>query len=98
MIPAAAISMPLVLEAYDPAALKLQAGQLAALEEMQELFVQMLGEPPRDSSDPAYAERWEIACAKIDTLLRTHIGTLGYARLENAVLERKLQAARSHQP
>jgi len=70
----AAVSMPLVFQDVDLAALKLDSGQRQAIEDLRQRFVEQLGGPNQDPTEPAYQERWQQAQPENDGLLRGLIG------------------------
>ena len=79
------ISMPLVFQPMDPAAVNLTSEQLALVQKLQSDFITEVGAAPgQDPADPAYAERWQKAQPQIDQQLRTMVGWQVYARFQNA--------------
>ena len=68
------VSMPLVFQDVDLAALRLDPGQRQAIEDLRQRFVEQLGGPNQDPTEPAYQERWQQAQPENDDLLRGLIG------------------------
>jgi hypothetical protein len=65
---------PLVFQKLDLAALKLNSGQMTVIEELRARFIEQIGGPGQDRSDPGYAERWRKAETESDEMLRGMIG------------------------
>jgi len=72
--PDAVVSMPLVFQDVDLAALKLDSGQRQAIEDLRRRFVEEIGGPNQDPAAPAYRERWQQSQPLNDDLLRGFIG------------------------
>jgi hypothetical protein len=72
--PDAVVLMPLVFQEVDLAALELDAGQSQAIEDLRRRFVEDIGGPNQDPTDPAYRERWQRSQPENDGLLRGFIG------------------------
>jgi hypothetical protein len=72
--PAPGVSMPLVFQDVDLAALRLDPGQRQAIEDLRQRFVEDIGGPNQDATDPAYRERWQQSQPENDGLLRGLIG------------------------
>jgi len=72
--------MPLVLKPVNYAELGLNEQQIQAINELREQFVDEIGGPNQDPSDPAYRERWQMAQPEMDDNLR---GMLGITVFEN---------------
>ena len=70
----AVVSMPLVFQDVDVAALSLDSGQRQAIEDLRQRFVERLGGPNQDPAEPAYQQRWQQAQPENDALLRGLIG------------------------
>ena len=68
------ISTPMVFQDVDLSALKLEAGQQEAINNLRERFLQRIGGTNADPADPAYAQRWRNAQPEIDQDLRGMIG------------------------
>jgi hypothetical protein len=75
---------PLVFDNIDPAALQLNSGQMAVIDEVREQFRQEIG--VQDTNDPTYVERWNQAQRNADDRLRGILGSRVY-------LQYQLQAA-----
>jgi hypothetical protein len=76
------VVMPLVLQEVDLAALNLDASRLQVIGELRQGFVDDVGGPNQDPSDPAYRERWLKSQAESDELLRGFIGLRAYQEYE----------------
>ena len=79
-------SMPLVFQKVDVAALGLAPGQVKAIDELRQQFMDQIGGSGQDAADPAYRERWQQAQPESDEMLRGMIGI-------NAFQNYQLQAA-----
>jgi hypothetical protein len=75
--------LPLALNQVDLGGLGLDPEQLSAVAELRERFVDAVGGPNADPSDPAYAERWQKAQPENDLLLRGLIGINAFMRFQN---------------
>jgi hypothetical protein len=72
--PYAVVCMPLVFQDVDWTALKLDSGQRQVIDDLRQRFVEELGGPCQNPSDPAYRERWQQVQPENDSLLRGLIG------------------------
>jgi len=68
------MSMPLVFQDVDRAALNLDPGQRQAIADLRQRFIEALGGPNQDPAEPAYRERWQQSQPENDDLLRGLIG------------------------
>jgi hypothetical protein len=75
-------TMPLVLQEVDLASLKLDKQRTQVIDELRGSFLEEIGGPNQDASDPAYRERWMKAQAESDDLLRGMIGLRAYQQYE----------------
>ena len=73
---------PLAFRQLDPAAAKLNAQELQFIGIARENFVQDLGGPNQDPSDPAYRQRWQAARRFADQSLRGMLGDRHYQQVE----------------
>jgi hypothetical protein len=78
-----AVSLPLVFQAFDPAALKLNDGQLADIDYLRYSFQEQIGGSNQDPNDPAYLKRWQAAQPQNDLMLHAMLGTQAYEALQN---------------
>ncbi len=74
--------MPLVLRKIDLSRMKLGGGQLQAITELRQSFVDALGGPNQDPNDPAYRERWLKAQPEIDEMLKAAVGINAYQEIQ----------------
>jgi hypothetical protein len=74
----APLAAPLIAQPIDLAALNLDPGQLQAISDLQQTFLQKIGGPNQDPNDPAYRARWQSAQAEVDTMLQGMIGDQAY--------------------
>jgi hypothetical protein len=77
-------SMPLVFQDIDPAALNLSSGQLQAIDNLQQWFVNEVGGLGQDPNDPAYKERWLKAQSQMDDMTRGMLGVNAFQRYQLA--------------
>jgi hypothetical protein len=87
--PDAVVSMPLVFQDVDLAALNLDSGQRQAIEELRQRFVEELGGPNQDPTAPAYRERWQQSQPENDGLLRGMIGVRAWQDYQLAARSRE---------
>src|SRR5262245_38039762 len=74
--------MPLVLQDVDTASLQLDENRIQVIRDLRQEFLNQIGSPNQDPSDPAYRERWLRAQAESDELLRGMIGLRAYQEYE----------------
>jgi hypothetical protein len=74
--------MPLVLREVDLSGLNLDEARLQVINELRQGFVDDVGGPNQDPTDPAYRERWLKAQAESDEMLRGFIGLRAYQAYE----------------
>jgi hypothetical protein len=72
--PPAAISLPLVFQDIDPSVLSLNAQQAQVVDDLRQKFIEAVGGPNQDPSDPAYSQRWQASQPQADLDLRGMIG------------------------
>jgi hypothetical protein len=77
-----AISVPLVFQQLDPAALKLNDAQLNDLAYLRQKFQEDVGGPDQNPNDPAYLKRWQAAQPQNDRMLRAMLGNRVYDQFE----------------
>jgi hypothetical protein len=76
--------LPLALQDIDLSTLNLNADQKQLVADLRQRFLQQVGDPVRDQSDPAYLERLKKAQPEMDGILKAMIGTSAF---ENYQLE-----------
>lgn len=76
------VTMPLVMREIDLSSMKLSGGQLEAITELRQSFVDAVGGSNQDSNDPAYRERWLKAQPEIDEMLKAAIGISAYQEIQ----------------
>jgi hypothetical protein len=76
------IVMPLVWQDVDLDSLNLDQDRLQTIRELKQGFLDDIGGPDQDPTDPAYRERWLKAQAETDELLRGFIGLRAYQQYE----------------
>jgi hypothetical protein len=75
-------SYPLAFENVNQDVLNLSAGQKAAIQQVQQQFVNEVGDPNQDPSSPAYLAKWQTAQSSADDMLRGLLGTQAYMAYE----------------
>jgi hypothetical protein len=78
-----AVSVPLVFQETNPAALNLTQDQLDDLAYLRQKFEEDVGGPSQDPRDPAYLRRWQAAQPQNDQMLRAMLGSRVYDQFEN---------------
>jgi hypothetical protein len=76
--------LPLALQDIDLSTLNLNADQKQLIADLRQQFLQQVGDPVRDQSDPAYLARLKKAQPEMDGVLKAMIGTSAF---ENYQLE-----------
>jgi hypothetical protein len=71
-------SYPLAFQNVNPEALNLNADQKAAIQQVQQQFVNDIGGPNQNPSDPAYLAKWQTAQSAADDALLALLGRQGY--------------------
>ena len=69
------VSLPLVYQNVDPAALKLSEDQANDLAFLRQKFQEDVGGPNQNPNDPAYLKRWQAAQPQNDQMLRAMLGS-----------------------
>lgn len=72
------IVAPLVAQPVDILALHLDSGQLQAITDLQQSFLQKIGGADQDPNDPDYRARWRLAQAEVDNLMQGMLGDQAY--------------------
>jgi hypothetical protein len=78
------ISVPVVLTDVDLASLHFDASRIQVIDSLRQRFIEELGGPGQDPSDPAYRERWQKAQPEIDGMLKGMIGINAYQEYDLA--------------
>jgi hypothetical protein len=78
------IVYPLVFQKVDLPSLNLNADQAQAVQNLQQSFVDQIGGPNQDTSDPAYRQRWQQAQMVTDNMLRDILGWTGFQNYQIA--------------
>lgn len=73
-----AIVYPLVFREVDPAVANLNAQQMQAIKDLRQTFVDEIGGPGQDPSDPDYLQRWLKAQTDVDKLLQGMLGNMAW--------------------
>jgi len=74
------VSMPLVLQNIDPAALGLNDEQMQVIANLRQNFLEQIGGTNQNPNDPAYLVRWQKAQPESDNMIK---GLLGGTIFEN---------------
>jgi hypothetical protein len=82
-------AVPLVFQVTNLAGLKLEEGQLGAINDLREMFVAKLGGTSQNPDDPAYHEAWRKAQAQIDDMLSALIGAEEALKMESLAAEKQ---------
>jgi hypothetical protein len=77
------VSLPLVFQNVDPAALKLNEDQMNDLAFLRQKFQEDVGGPNQNPDDPAYLKRWQAARPQNDQMLRAMLGDRVYDRMQS---------------
>jgi len=78
------VLMPLVFQTVDLSQLDLNARQLQAIDDLRQRFLDEIGGPHQDLTDPGYRERWKKSQPELDNDLR---GMIGFAAFQNYQVE-----------
>ena len=84
--PDAPVEVPLVAQDVNLAALNLDQGQLQAIDDLRQIFIQKIGGPNQDPNDPAYLTRWRTAQAEVDNLMQGMLGNQAYLDYQQLAL------------
>jgi hypothetical protein len=84
------ISIPLIAEPVDLAALNLDQSQLQAISDLRQSFMQKIGGPNQDANDPAYQARWRAAQTETDDLMQGLLGNEAYENYQSQALAKAL--------
>lgn len=72
--PPATISMPLVFHEVDPSVLTLNPRQAQVVNDLRQKFIEAVGGPNQDPTDPAYSQRWQTSQPAVDLDLWSTLG------------------------
>jgi len=86
-----AVTLPLVFQDGDAAALNLNDRQIQAIAELKQRFVDEVGGPGQDPNDPAYRQRWLGAQPEVDNMMRGMIGVSAFQNYQIAAQARRQQ-------
>jgi hypothetical protein len=78
----APVVMPIAFHNLDHTGVKLDDGQLQAISELRQSFIEKIGGVNQDPNDPAYLERWQKAQPEMDNLLQGMIGSEAFQNIE----------------
>jgi hypothetical protein len=79
---------PLALDNLDPSQLNLNEDQLLAVDQVRELFAEMVGNAEPDPADAAVMERWEEARRYADNVLRARLGDAAVLKIRDYLVRR----------
>ena len=69
------VSLPMVFQDVDLAAMNLDQNQIQVINDLRQSFMDNIGGPDQNPDDPAYLARWQQAQPETDALLRVYLGT-----------------------
>ena len=72
--PPATISLPLVFHEVDPSVLTLSPQQAQVVNDLRQKFIEAVGGPNQDPTDPAYSQRWQTSQPAVDLDLWSTLG------------------------
>lgn len=81
-VPSVAVPVPLALQTFDLAALKLDPGQLEAMQTLRQRFLEQTGGTPPNPHDAAAMQRWQKAQAESDDQMEAFLGSEAYQNLQ----------------
>lgn len=85
--------LPLAIQDIDLSTLNLNADQKQLIADLRQQFLQQVGDPVRDQSDPAYLARLRKAQPEMDGILKAMIGTSAYENYQLEVVNSHAVAA-----
>jgi hypothetical protein len=80
-------SYPLVFQKVNMDALGLSASDKAAIQQVQQQFINDIGGPNQNPNDPAYLPKWQQAQINADDALRELLGSQGYMAYEQQLYD-----------
>ena len=76
------VTLPLALQTFDLAALNLDAGQVQAMQDLRQRFLDQMGGTPPDPNDAAAMVHWQQAQAESDDLMAGFLGSEAYQNMQ----------------
>ncbi len=76
------VTLPLILQNIDPAALGFDDHQQQAITSVRRDFLDEIGGTNQDPNDPSYLARWEKARPAADDMLQAMLGNDAYTKYE----------------
>ena len=89
--PVQTVSMPIVMQNVDLAALGLNHGQQQVIAEVRQNFLEQVGGTNQNPKDPAFLARWQQAQIDADTRLQATLGYPVYMRYQIAGYQMALE-------
>ena len=80
--------LPLVFLPVDPKSMKITPDQQKIIDQLQQSFLDQIGDANQDPNDPQYRERWEQARPFIDQELKAQLGQPFFLQYEAAAGQR----------
>ena len=80
--------LPLVFQPVDPKWMKITPEQQKIIDQLQQSFLDQIGDANQDPNDPQYRERWEQARPFIDQELKAQLGQPFFLQYEAATGQR----------
>jgi hypothetical protein len=90
-LPVQMVSMPIVMQNIDLAALGLNNGQKQVIAEVRQNFLEQVGGTNQNPKDPAFLARWQQAQIEADTRLQATLGYQIYMRYQIAAYQMALE-------
>jgi hypothetical protein len=87
------VSLPLVFQPADSAALNLDGDQQAVIDQLRQNFMAQIGGTNQDPADPAYLARWQKAQPAMDSMLRGLLGTEVFSKFQQAAENQQDESA-----
>ena len=79
---AAPVTLPLALQTFDLTALKLDSGQLQAMQDLRQRFLDQTGGTAPDPNDALAVARWQKALAESDDQMAGFLGSEAYQNMQ----------------
>jgi len=89
--PVQTVSMPIVMQNVDLAALGLNNGQQQVIAEVRQNFLEQVGDTNQNPKDPVFLARWQQAQIEADTRLQATLGYQVYMRYQIAGYQMALE-------
>ena len=80
--------LPLVFRRIDPKLMKITPDQQKIIDQLQQSFLDQIGDANQDPNDPQYRERWEQARPLIDQQLKAQLGQQFFLQYDAAAGQR----------